>query len=259
MILFRAGLVAVGILIARVLHHPATRLVAYRQNVTGGRHSVMRMGMYAALLVCMLGEGGPAAAQAAGIPQAPSAPPASASGGLEGSAGWLDLVDKTGERRSPLVIAVPPGRDALNLPKGWSFRFEPPVTCTGCPDRVGPPVTNANMLWQTNGAVTWQNGAGLVGVRVTGQRGARLPLFMSASGGATAVPMASDVNMSDPRTQWVLTLSAERAVLAAANRTVWLFGDLYLPLGSTGGAPKRVGVRTPVQTALIGGVRIRSK
>lgn len=258
MILFRAGLVWVGILIARVLHPPA-RLVAYRQDVTGGRHSVMRMGMCAVLLLCMLADGGPASAQTAGIPQAPSAPPASSSGGLEGSAGWLDLSDKTGERRSPLVIAVPPRTDALGLPKGWSFRFEPPATCTGCPDREGPPVTNANMLWQTNAAVVWQDGAGLVGLRVTGQRGARLPLFMGASGGATAVPMASDVDMSDPRMQWVLTLSAERAVLASANRTVWLFGDLYLPLGSIGRAPKTEAVRTPAQTALIGGVRIRSK
>jgi hypothetical protein len=84
-------------------------------------------------------------------------------------------------------------------------------------------------------------------------------VFMTAPGSGNFVPMASDVILADSRTNWVLTLSAEHTVLASGDRTMSLFGDLFLPLGSTGHAPKTVDVRTPAQTALIGGVRIRSK
>ncbi len=185
----------------------------------------------------------------AGTPQAPVLPTPSSSGALRGATGWLDLANKTRGRAT----------DAPGSPKGWKFLFEAPAACTGCPDRVGPPVTNANALWRTSGTVAWHVGAGVIGVRLTGQRGARLPLFTSASGSATAVPMASDVILSDPRTQWTITLSAERIVLASRGRTLSVFGDLVLPLGSIGRAPTTVDVRTPAQTALIGGVRIRSK
>ena len=234
--------------------HSATPLVESGQNVTGARHSVKRMRMCAALLVCMLGDGDPVPVQTAGIPQAPTAPPPSSSGAVQGSAGWLDLRDKTGEGRAPLVIAVPWATESLGLPKGWSFRFESPATCTTCLDRTG-----VGALWHTSGTLAWEVGAGKYGVGLTGQRGARLPLFMTAPGSGNFVPMASDVIMSDTRTQWVLTLSAEHTVLASGGRTMSLFGDLFLPLGSIGRAPKTVDVRTPAQTALIGGVRIRSK
>lgn len=215
----------------------------------------MRIIICAALLVCVLSDADPVPAQTTGTPQA-TTPPRSSTGAMQGSGGRLDLRDKTGEGTAPVVIAAPWATDGLGLPNGWSFRFDSPAACTGCADRVGPRVTNANVLWQTSGAVGWQVGTNLFGARVTGQRGARLPLF--ASSGAS-VPTASDVNMTDPRTQWVLTLSAERAVLAYRDRTVWLFGDLYLPLGSIGRAPRTRDTRTPAQTALIGGVRIRSK
>lgn len=223
------------------------------------RHSVMRMGVCAALLVCLLSDGNPVTAQTAGPPQAPTAPTAPSSGAVQGSAGWLNLSQKTPERPSPSVITVPWLTDAIRLPKGWMFSFESPPNCTGCPDRIGPPITNPNALWQTSGAVSWQAGGGQIGVRLTGQRGARLPLFVRASGSATGVPMASDMIMSDPRTQWVVTLSAERAVLASRAYTLSVFGDLFLPLGSIGQAPTTKDVRTPAQTAIIGGVRIRSK
>jgi len=217
---------------------------------------VMLRNVAASILVCVM-NGGVAAAQTAGTPP-PSLPPTPSPGAsVQGSAGWLDLSAKTGERRSPLV-SVPWATD-LRLPKGWTFRFESPATCTGCPDRTGALVSNPNALWQTSGAVAWQVGGATLGVRLTGQRGARLPLFMNPAGSATALPMASDVIMSDPRTQWVLTLSAEYIVLASSARTTSLFGDLYLPLGSIGRAPKTADVRTPPQSALIGGVRIRSK
>lgn len=219
----------------------------------------MCMGVCAALLVCLLTDSNPVPAQSAGPPQAPSAPAPPSGGAVQGSAGWLNLSHKTPERPSPSGITVPWGTNELKLPKGWMFWFESPATCTGCPDRTGPPITNPNALWQTSGAVSWQAGGGRIGVRLTGQRGARLPLFMIPSGSATGVPMASDVNMSDPRTQWVITLSAERAVLASRAYTLSVFGDLFLPLGSIGQAPTTRDVRTPAQTAIIGGVRIRSK
>jgi hypothetical protein len=195
----------------------------------------------------------------AGIPQAPTAPTPSSSGAVQGSAGWLNLGDKTRERRSPAVIAVPWSTDAPWLPNGWSFRFESPATCTGCPDRAGLGVPNANALWQTSGTLAWQVGAGMISVRVTGQRGAALPLFMTSSASANDGSHASDVIMSDTRTQWVVTLSAEQTVLAFPRRTMSLFGDFFFPLGSTGRAPTTVDLRTPAQTALIGGVRLRSK
>ena len=214
----------------------------------------MRVGVCAALLVCVLTGGGAVAAQTAGTPQAQVPPQPSSSGAVQGAAGWLDLRGTTGERRSPPVIAVPSATDGLGLPKGWSFRFESPDTCTTCLDRTG-----VGTLWHTSGTLAWQVGARTYAVGLTGQRGARLPLFMTAPGSGNFVPMASDVNISDTRTQWVLTLSAEHTLLASAGRTVSLFGDLYLPLGAVGRAPKTVDVRTPGQAALIGGVRIRSK
>jgi len=219
-------------------------------------HSIMRLSIRAALVFCMLAAGDRVLAQTTAIPQAPTAPSSSPIGAVQGSVGRVDLRDTTGEGRAPFVTAVPWATDQFSLSKGWSFRFESPASCARCPDGVGPPITNANVLWQTSGAIDWQVGAGHFGGRVTGQRGARLPLYMST---AATVPTASDVNMSDPRTQWVLTLSAERAVLAYPDRTVRLFGDLYLPLGSVGWAPKKVDVPTLPQRALVGGVRIRSK
>lgn len=214
----------------------------------------MRVGVNAALFVCVLTGGGAVAAQTAGAPQAQVPPQPSSSGAVQGSAGWLDLRGKTGEPRLPPAIAVPWTTDGLGLPKGWSFRFEPPATCTTCLDRTG-----VGTLWHMSGTLAWQVGAGTFGVGLTGQRGARLPLFMTAPGSGNFVPMASDVVMSDTRTQWVLTLSAEHTVLTSGVRTVSLFGDLFLPLGSIGRAPKTLDVRTPGQAALIGGVRVRSK
>jgi hypothetical protein len=214
----------------------------------------MRNGVCAALLACVLADGGALAAQTAGTLQVPVPQQPSSSGTVQGSAGWLDLRDKTGEHRSPPVFAVPSATDGLGLPKGWLFQFESPAPCTTCFDRTG-----VGVLWQTSGTVAWQVGAAKFGVNLTGRRGARLPLFMTAPGGGNFMPMASDVVMSDTRTQWVLTLSAEYAVLTSPRRTASIFGDLYLPLGAVGRAPKTLDGRTPEQGALIGGVRIRSK
>jgi hypothetical protein len=204
----------------------------------------MRAGVRAAVLICLLGDGGPVAAQTAGAPQAPVSPTPSSGGTLHWPAGWLDPDVETRQRRSAIVIGAPSATDGPRLPNGWSFRFESPAT-----DGTAP--------WRTDGTLAWLVGAGAIGVRVTGQRGARLPLFMTPPGSGY-VPHSSDMLLSDPRTQWQLTLSAERVVWTSRNGgTCSLFGDLFLPLGSIGPAPATEDVRTPPQTAFIGGMRIR--
>jgi hypothetical protein len=207
----------------------------------------MRAGVSAAVLVCLLGDGSPVAAQTAGAPQAPASPTPSSSGGLrQWPATWLDLDVETRQGGSAVVIGLPLAQDVGRLPKGWSFRFESPAT-------------DGNAPWRTGGALAWQVGGGGFGVRVTGQRGARLPLFMTPPG-SSYVPRASDVMLSDSRTQWQVTLSAERTMWTSRGGGTWsLFGDLFLPLGSIGRAPATEDVRTPPQTAFIGGVRIRWK
>jgi hypothetical protein len=177
-----------------------------------------------------------------------------ASGTVQGSAGRLDLSDTTRERRSLPVLAVPSATDGLGLPKGWSFRFEAPDACTVCAGR-----TAVGALWHSSGTLTWEVGADRFRVGLTGERGARLPLFMTAPGSGNFVPMASDVILSDTRTHWVLMLGAEHVLLDSPDLTVSVFGDLFLPLGSKGRAPTTTGLRTPEQGALIGGVRLRSR
>jgi hypothetical protein len=218
----------------------------------------MRVGVCAALIVCVLRDGDPVAAQAAGVPQAPASPTPSSAGALRWPAGWPNLDGETRQRRSAVVIAAPRTLDAPRLPKGWSFRFESPAGCTTCPDRAGIGISDGAAPWRTSGALAWQVDAGAIGVRVTGQRGARLPLFMTPSGSASYVSRASDVILSDSRTEWQVTLSGERRVWTSrGGRTLSLFGDLFLPLGSIGRAPTTEDVRTLPQTAFIGGARIR--
>jgi hypothetical protein len=220
----------------------------------------VREGVCAGLLVYLLGGVEPVAAQTAKAPQAPASPTPSSDGALQWPARWRDLDVGTPQRRSGVVIAAPSAPDAPRLPKGWSFRFESAAACTTCPDAAGIGVSDGTAPWRTSGALAWHVDAGAVGVRVTGQRGTRLPLFMSPPGDAGYVPRASDVILSDSRTQWQVTLSGERRVWTSRRgRTLSLFGDLFLPLGSIGRAPTTDDVRILPQTAFIGGVRIRWK
>jgi hypothetical protein len=226
--------------------------VADHQSSGRGSRDVMRGSVLAFLLVCALTHGAAVAAQTAGTPHAPLPPTPSSGGALRLPAGPLDPDGDTPQRGSASVIAVPSAA-STGLRKGWSFRFEAPA-CAACPDRAG-----IGALWDTSGTVAWQVGADKYAVGLTGQRGARLPLFMTAPDSGNFVPMASDVVASDTRTRWVLRLSAEHTVLVSPDRTMSLFGDLFLSLGSIGRVPKTRDVRTPAQTALIGGVRVRLK
>jgi len=186
--------------------------------------------MRAALLVCALSDGGSAAAQTAEVPQAPP----------------------------NLTIAAPPSPGPVSLPKGWTFRFEAPATCIGCGDRSGPPVVNGNTPWRASGALNWQSDAGAVGVRVTGQRGARLPLFMTPSVGAPMPAAASGTLLSDSRTQWQVTLSGERTLWRTrGGASLSLFGDLHLPLGTTGRRADTDDVPALSPRAVLGGFRVR--
>lgn len=187
--------------------------------------------MRAALLVCALSDGGSAAAQTAEVLPAPP----------------------------NITIAAPPSPGPVSLPKGWTFRFDAPATCIGCGDYPGPPVVNGNTPWRASGALNWQSDAGALGVRLTGQRGARLPLFMTPPPvGAPMPAAASDTVLSDSRTQWQVTLSGERTLWRTrGGASLSLFGDLHLPVAATGRRPDIDDVPTLSQTAFLAGFRVR--
>ena len=187
--------------------------------------------MRAALIVCALSDGVPAAAQTAEVPPAPAS----------------------------ITIAAPPSAGTVPLSKGWTFRFDGPAACTGCGDRLGPPIVNGNAPWLASGALNWQSDAGALGVRLTGQRGARLPLFMTPSMPGVRMPAAAaDTLLSDSRTHWQVTLSGERTLWRSRGGTsVSLFGDLHLPVGTKGRRPDTDDVPTLSQTAFVAGFRLR--
>ena len=187
--------------------------------------------MRAALLVCALSDGVPAAAQTAEVPQATPS----------------------------ITIAAPPAPGAVPLPQGWMFRFDAPAACTACGDRLGPPNVNGNAPWRASAALNWQSDAGALGVRLTGQRGARLPLFMTPSVAGVQMPAtAADTLLSDTRTHWQVTLSGERTLWRSRGGTsVSLFGDLHLPLGTKGRRPDTDDVPTLSQTAFLAGFRVK--
>ena len=128
----------------------------------------MRVGVCAALLVCVLTGGGAVAAQTAVTPQAQVPPQPSSSGAAR--VRWVARFRaKTGERRSPPVIAVPLATDGLGLPKGWSFRFESPATWT----TVSTARVSAAVAHQWNTGLAgwrWHVGVGLTG---NAERGCR--------------------------------------------------------------------------------------
>lgn len=186
--------------------------------------------MRAALLVCALSEGATAAAQTAEVPQAPP----------------------------NITIAAPPSPGPVPLPKGWTFRFDAPATCTACGDPLGP-IVNGNAPWRVSGALHWQSDAGALGVRLTGQRGARLPLFMTPSMPGVPMPAAAaDTLLSETRTQWQVTLSGERTLRRSrGGASLSLVGDLHLPLGTTGRRADTSDVPALSQTAFLAGFRVR--
>lgn len=214
--------------------------------------------MRAALLVCVLSDGDPAAAQPAGAPQAPGARwPAPTSSGLRWPSDWLEIGDDPRPPPSGIAIATPPTSGPVQLPKGWTFRFEAPAACTTCGDRLGAGIVNGNAPWRMSGALAWQGDTSALGVRLTGQRGARLPLFMTPSVSSQHVAAASEALLSDSRTQWQVTFSGEQTLLKSGGGTMSLFGDLFLPLGAAGRAPATDDAPVLLQKAFIGGVRIR--
>lgn len=192
----------------------------------------MRGGVRAALLVCVLSDGGSAAAQTAEVPPAPPPP--------------------------DIRFVAPPVAGPVSLPKGWTFRFDAPATCAGCGDGLGAPVVNGNTPWRVGAAFSRQSDAGALAVRLTGQRGARLPLFMPSVGGLQRPAGAADAMLSDTRTQWQVTLSGERTVWRSrGGASLSLFGDLHLPLGTTGRRPDTNDVPALSQTAFLAGFRVR--
>jgi len=72
-------------------------------------------------------------------------------------------------------------------------------------DRFGGGIVNGNTPWRASGTPSWQSGGGALGVRITGQRGARLPASMTppAAGLQMRMPAAAaDTILSDSRTHW---------------------------------------------------------
>lgn len=109
------------------------------------------------------------------------------------------------------------------------------------------------------GALDWRGESSAFGLQVTGQRGARLPAFMTPPAGGIQPPAAaSDALISDTQTRWQLTLNGERIIWTSiGGNTVSLFGQAHLPIGTTGRKAKTEDASTISPRAFLGGFRVR--
>lgn len=146
----------------------------------------------------------------------------------------------------------------LTLPKGWSMRFDIPTGCPTCGPSSTGSIPNGNAPWRAFGGLQWQGASTTLGATLVAERGARLPLYMSAPANSVHVPTASESRPSDMRLRWQTVLSIEQIVARTrAGNTVSVFGDAFLPFG--GRTAVKGGQDTGVvsSSALISGIRLR--
>lgn len=167
------------------------------------------------------------------------------------------------ESASPPPV-VTPAQDlelrtsTVTLPKGWTMRFDIPTGCPTCGPSSTGSIPNGNAPYGAFGWLRWQGVSTTLGATLVAERGARLPLYMSAPANSVHVPTASESRPSDMRLRWQTMLTGESVVKRTrSGKTVSLFADAYLPFGGrapvTGG--QDVGVVS--SAALIVGLRFR--
>lgn len=151
------------------------------------------------------------------------------------------------------------------LPRGWTMRFDMSDACPSCAERNGPIVVNGNAPWQTSGTLSFESDTSSLDVTVTGQRGARLPAYMTPDMGIARPAAASEAQPSDTVTRWQLSIDGERRLFGRADGlSLSVVGRVYLPLTTSGRSSAPGGVasalgreRTVSPKAAFGGLRVR--
>lgn len=145
-----------------------------------------------------------------------------------------------------------------SLPRGWTLRFDVATGCPTCGPSATGSVPNGNAPWRAFGGLQYQGGSTTLGATLVAERGARLPLYMSAPANSVHPPAASESRPSDMRLRWQTVLSLEQTVArTSGGATASVFAEAFLPFG--GRAAVKGGQDTAVvsSSALIGGVRLR--
>lgn len=169
----------------------------------------------------------------------------------------------SGAAPAPPVIATP-AEDlelrsrTITLPRGWSMRFDIPTGCPTCGPSSTGSIPNGNAPWRAFGGLQWQGPSTTLGATLVAERGARLPLYMSAPSNSVHVPTASESRPSDMRLRWQTVLSAEQRVLTTpSGHTASVFVDAYLPFGARTAVKGGQDTGPVSSSALIKGVRLR--
>lgn len=204
----------------------------------------MRADASAIVLLCLLGNAGlPAAQEAPRLSQLP--PPAPSSTAPQD----FEL------RAAPIA-----------LPKGWTMRFDMPDACPSCGgERGGPLVVNGNAPWRMSGTLSFAGDRSSLDVTVTGQRGARLPAYMTPAMGGARPAAASEALLSDTVTRWQLSVEGERRLFGRADGvSLSVVGSGHLPLATSGrsftpdGGAAALGREPTISSrAAFGGLRVR--
>lgn len=146
------------------------------------------------------------------------------------------------------------------------MRFDMPDACPSCGgERSGPLVVNGNAPWRMSGMLSFDGDRSAVDVTVTGQRGARLPAYMTPSMGVARPAAAAEAMLSDTLTRWQLSVEGERRLFGRTDgASLSIVGSVHAPLGRSGrsftpaGVPPALGrERTVAPLAAFGGLRVR--
>lgn len=164
---------------------------------------------------------------------------------------------------SPPAITAPAAdvevrTHTVTLPRGWSMRFDVPSGCPTCGSASTGSIPNGNAPWRAFGGLQWHGESTTLGATLVAERGARLPLYMSAPAGSAHTPTAADSRPSDMRLRWQTVLSAEQRVLTTrSGNTASVFVDAYLPFGARTAVKGSQDTGAVSSSALIRGVRLR--
>ncbi len=194
-----------------------------------------------------------------------AAPLASVLMGALASAATAEAQDPrpSGESTSPppVVTAVQDFElrtRTVTLPKGWSMRFDVPTGCPTCGPSSTGSIPNGNAPWRAFGGMRWQGASTTLGATLVAERGARLPLYMSAPANSVHVPTASESRPSDMRLRWQTVLSVEQIIARMRDgKTVSVFGDAFLPFGGRTAVKGGQDTGAVSSSALISGIRLR--
>lgn len=165
---------------------------------------------------------------------------------------------------APPPPVVTPAQDVelrsrtVTLPKGWSMRFDLPTGCPTCGGSSTGSLMNGNAPWRTFGGLQWQGDSTTLGATMAAERGALLPLYMSAPTNSVHTPTASESRPSDMRLRWQAVLSVEQIIARSrGGNTVSVFGNAFLPFGGRAAVKGGKDIGVVSSSALISGIRLR--